>query len=462
MELVCVDDEGFRRVNHREAAALIYTFEVEVGKFLIDTIRIEYEPTLPPPPWSWFIGDNKVGHVPPFNNTTKIQIRSDYNPETLHWLGTFVHEAVHIWQTNTWLNIKDPFAQIYTYSESQLDSIDDLGLEAFATVVQDWFYVNYGAEICPDDGDKDEITDWVWDGVNANFEDKSFQRTTHSVLEHLQSEVNPKYQEVLDRIRKPKQPRVIIEVPTPFPLDHPSDDEQFGVGAAGPDPTSDPFSPEPERESEPITRIHGPRFDVSIPPATQTGFRRVNRREAVALVYTFGGEVGSSLIGAIEIATGSADLTGSKTRMILPSNHSPKDLLHLGEFIRKAARIWQQRTGRHATGPQWTAEGEVGEDYYHTHLQSLNLNSRQHAAAVRDWFHASYGPDYCLLSTDAKQWPKVVREPIIRAAGFEGEAGLEDELVHPDLALFVKDHYAGLIEELRDPEVGQNAPYPAG
>ena len=36
-------------MNHREAAALIYTFEVEVGKFLIDTIRIEYKPTLPPP-----------------------------------------------------------------------------------------------------------------------------------------------------------------------------------------------------------------------------------------------------------------------------------------------------------------------------------------------------------------------------------------------------------------------------
>ena len=447
MELVCVDDAGLRRVNHQEAAALIYTFEVEVGKFLIDTIRIEYKPTLPPPPWSWFIEDNKVGHVPPFNNTTKIQIRSDYNPETLHWLGTFVHEAVHIWQTNTWLNIKDPFSQIYSYSESQLDSIDKLGLEAFATVVQDWFYVNYGAETCPRDGNKQKITDWVWEGINVRFVNKSFQRWSSSVLEHLQSEVNPKYQEVLDRIRKPKQPRRKIK---PFVRDRQILDlkvakiELTGAGINFPSFATDHVT------------LTGPRFDASIPPAP-TGFRRVNRREAVALVYTFGGEVGSSLIGAIKIGEGDKDEVTAST-MYLPSNHSPKDILHLGEFIRKAARIWQQRTERHATGPQWTAEGEVGEDYYYTHLQSLNLNSRQHAAAVRDWFHASYGPDYCLLSTDSKEWPKVVREPIIRAAGFEGEAGFEDELVHPDLALFVKHHYAGLIEELRDPEVGQNVP----
>ena len=46
MNLYCTDKEGFRPVNNREARCLIFTFGVEVGCFLIDIIKLEYDPTL--------------------------------------------------------------------------------------------------------------------------------------------------------------------------------------------------------------------------------------------------------------------------------------------------------------------------------------------------------------------------------------------------------------------------------
>ena len=454
MELVCVDEDGFRRVNNREALALIYTFEVEVGKFLIDTIRIEYKPNLPPAPWSWFTEDNKPGHVPPFKNTTKIKLRSDYNSEPLHWLGVFIHEAVHIWQTNTWLNIKDPFTQIYEYRESQLNSIDGLGLEPFAAVVEDWFSLNYAIETCLEDKDED-AADRVWDAINERITDHNYQRTTHTKLQDLHRQINHKYQKVLDRIRKPKQPRRKIK---PFVRDRQILDLKVAkLEISGPGINFPSFA------TDHIT-LTGPRLDASISPPTP-GSRRVDRREAMALVYTFGGQVGSSLIDAIEIWEGTADISGSTTRMILSPEHNSEDLKWLGIFIRKAARIWQQRTGRHATGRQWTAEGEVGEDYYHMHLQSLNLNPLQHEKAVQDWFYVNYHFDYCGTRSGANSMSlRDIQNLIREVIGVGSQAELSENY----LLRFTKIYYARLIEELRDPEliphtsVGPNYPNPFG
>ena len=46
MELICTDEEGFRPVNKREAEVLKYTFGIAVGNFLINIIKIEYDPLL--------------------------------------------------------------------------------------------------------------------------------------------------------------------------------------------------------------------------------------------------------------------------------------------------------------------------------------------------------------------------------------------------------------------------------
>ena len=44
MALICVDEDGFRRVNEREKDALRFTFGKAVGDYLIDIIKIEYDP----------------------------------------------------------------------------------------------------------------------------------------------------------------------------------------------------------------------------------------------------------------------------------------------------------------------------------------------------------------------------------------------------------------------------------
>ena len=40
MELICTDQNGFRRVNNREADALRYTFGISVGSYLINIIKV--------------------------------------------------------------------------------------------------------------------------------------------------------------------------------------------------------------------------------------------------------------------------------------------------------------------------------------------------------------------------------------------------------------------------------------
>ena len=132
MELICPDEEGFRPVNDRETDALEYTFGVEVGNFLIDIIKIEYDPILVTIP--------KKGRV---RTDTEIKLRSEYNPENLRWLGIFIHEAAHIWQRETKRHRTGESGKNYRYSKAQVRTLN-LEKEQHARAVQDWFYVNYG------------------------------------------------------------------------------------------------------------------------------------------------------------------------------------------------------------------------------------------------------------------------------------------------------------------------------
>ena len=408
MELICTDLGGVRRVNNREAAALIFTFGKAVGTFLIDTIRIEYHPNPPPRRYRWLMG-SKRGFVPP-GTKSKILMRSDYNPENLRWLGVFIHESAHIWQAHTWHHLGvglkfdlEFWKQSYDYDEKKLTSLD-LGLEQFPEAVEDWFYLNYGIESCLI-GKKNQISrDWVWKKFTDVFKGKEYQQTSGRDLEYLQNKVNPAYQPLLKEIR----------------------------------------NPDPPRGKKP--RV-GPDADFTIPaPANSIKFRRVHRREAMALVYTFGGQMGSHLIRKIEIGEGTSD-TVSKTQMFLPSTHNWEKLKSLGDFIRKAARIWQLRTGLH------TQDGG-GEDYNFTELKSLTLTTRQHSKAVRDWLTVNYYFDYCGFRRVPNQvsWDYAVK-PIAKVLGFslnnKGTVVLG----------YTKRNYVGLIEEIRTfTSLGQNYP----
>ena len=141
MGLTCVKGDGFRRVNEREKDALTFTFAKAVGDYLIDIIRIEYDPTLAR---TGFSGAVK-GEINGKTNKTHISMRSDYNPENLSWLGTFIHEAVHIWQRNTGLHQEGRAEQPrdYTYYYTDLPTLE-LKVEEHAEAVKTWFYVTYG------------------------------------------------------------------------------------------------------------------------------------------------------------------------------------------------------------------------------------------------------------------------------------------------------------------------------
>ena len=165
MELLCTYS-GVRRVNNREAKALEYTFGKDVGKFLIDTIEIEYSPDLAK-------GDKRGYFLPvrseyPYINASKIKMRSDYNPENLRWLGVFIHETAHAWQANTWKHLGvATWWKVwgdYDYNREQLVSVE-LGREEFPSAVQDWFYVKYGIKSGLI-GKKNQVSsNWVWNRI---------------------------------------------------------------------------------------------------------------------------------------------------------------------------------------------------------------------------------------------------------------------------------------------------------
>ena len=389
MELICVDRRGLRRVNNREAAALIFTFGTSVGKFLVDKIRVQYD-------WD-VIRKGYKGYKPWFPNKTEIEMRPDYNPENLRWLGVFIHEATHIWQSNTWHNIGVDWTlgkQNYDYDQYQLRAVK-LKLEPFASAVQDWFYVKYGAESCLIGKKKQVSLGWVRERILEVYGHDPDTSPKYG-LSWLEDRVDLDYRNLLRKIRNPDPPRAKLVYDADFTIQ---------------------------------------------PPANSTKFRRVNNREAMALVYTFGGQVGNYLIRRIEIGEGTSDNV-IHGQMYLPATHDPKSLKSLGDFIHKAVRIWQETTRIHT-------KNVGGENYNSTQLQSLNLTSRQHSKAVQDWFKLKYYYDYCRTrrKPHLMSWDEAV-DPIVKAMGFD----LNNNFPGMTAVLqFVEHHYARLIEEIREP-----------
>ena len=134
MELICTDQNGFRPVNDREANALRYTFGVSVGSYLINIIKVGYDPGL--------LIEKAYGRT---ISKTQVLLQSNYNSVSLFGLGVFIHEAAHIWQRNTGLHQEGVPGKDYNYNYRQLHSLD-LKIEEHAEAVQDWFHVNYGIE----------------------------------------------------------------------------------------------------------------------------------------------------------------------------------------------------------------------------------------------------------------------------------------------------------------------------
>ena len=193
MELICVDEKGFRPVNNREARALIFTFGVEVGCFLIDIIKIEYDPRV--------VERGKHGRVV---NDREIKMRSEYNPEILRWLGIFIHEATHIWQRETGCHRGGEGGKNYRYYKEQLPYLN-LEREEHAEAVEDWFYVNYGIESSMINAPNQITTLWAWWKILPVFKrdpatDPAVNNASLGDLQYLLGLWNP----VLKEIRDPR------------------------------------------------------------------------------------------------------------------------------------------------------------------------------------------------------------------------------------------------------------------
>ena len=157
MALICVDEDGFRRVNEREKDTLRFTFAKAVGDYLIDIIKIEYDPSL--------AAIRKKGRV---RNDKEIQMRSDYNPEDLKWMGVFIHEAAHIWQRETGRHREGKGGENYEYWHEQLPDLE-LQVEEHASAVEHWFYVTYGITKGLANWSNVEDRDWLWQVILEAF-----------------------------------------------------------------------------------------------------------------------------------------------------------------------------------------------------------------------------------------------------------------------------------------------------
>ena len=153
MELICTDRYGLRRVNDLETEALEFTFEQDVGRWLKDIIEVRYQP--------YAAERGALGFV---RNETYIEMRSDYDPEGLGWIGVFIHEAVHIWQWNT--NCFRDFEKDYTYYVEQLPNLM-LKAEEHASAVQDWFIVKFGIE--HEVFNTEARIQWAWNTILPTF-----------------------------------------------------------------------------------------------------------------------------------------------------------------------------------------------------------------------------------------------------------------------------------------------------
>ena len=122
-----------RSVEGPEIAALILTFGEDVGEFLIGRINIEFPEGLT----KARVPDKVNGK----RNVSEIHLPEDYNSAKLGDLGTFIHEATHIWQKNTLLHQGRADGD-YEYTLDQLHSLN-LNQEEHASAVQQWFIANY-------------------------------------------------------------------------------------------------------------------------------------------------------------------------------------------------------------------------------------------------------------------------------------------------------------------------------
>ena len=192
MELICTDEEGFRPVNKREAEVLKYTFGIAVGNFLINIIKIEYDPLLA-----------KTGKGGRVRTDREIKMRSEYNPESLRWLGIFIHEAAHIWQRETKRHQTGESGKNYRYSKAQVRTLN-LEREQHARAVQDWFYVNYGIKSGLIGGKNQVDGAWVWERVMKDIykANTSYQQGGMG-LPYVQRIVNHDYDSLMQEVRDP-------------------------------------------------------------------------------------------------------------------------------------------------------------------------------------------------------------------------------------------------------------------
>ena len=166
MDLICVDEDGFRPVNGREADALRFTFALEVGNWLINKIKVEYDPNLARKDYDGFVKGKVKGKI----NKTHISMKSEYNPENLKWLGLFIHEATHIWQRNAIRHREgvEERPRDYTYYYTQLPDLK-LKSEEHADAVRHWFYVTYGITKGLAGGEKQMSREEVWERMLKAF-----------------------------------------------------------------------------------------------------------------------------------------------------------------------------------------------------------------------------------------------------------------------------------------------------
>ena len=171
-----------------------------------------------------------------------------------------------------------------------------------------------------------------------------------------------------------------------------------------------------------------------------------------ALRFTFGNRMGGVLIKLIRIRRGEGE-SKNLNEVLLPLDYNSADLSDLGEFIYKATRVWQKTVGRYH-------QRKGGESYRYTQLYelaevddrqhgSLNLNGKQHAAAVRDWFYMSYGNAHGLIGAGANQmhhdtlWG-ILLHVLGVSFKYRREFGWEE-----DLQQVVNNHYGCVIKEIR-------------
>ena len=194
MELICVDEDGFRPVNNREARALIFTFGPKVGCFLINIIKIEYEPGL--------VQSGYSGIWVRVKNDGEIQLRSEYNSKNLAWLGTFIHGATHIWQRHTGLH-REGEGGDYIYSKAQLSDLN-LNRGEHATAVKHWFWVNYGGDSGLVDTNNQITTRFLWKTILPVFgRNPLTDRLLNSDLSALRG-LFKFWNPVIEEIRDPK------------------------------------------------------------------------------------------------------------------------------------------------------------------------------------------------------------------------------------------------------------------